>query len=111
MAAAGAALACGVRPEEPILQQFFAQSRLRDLTALQDVSTVVFEPRTDGIVRAFRIVRVAAVSPGGAAAVAKRVTVEAEVEAPDGAMRRETIAVTMESRDGVWIVTGFQKSG
>ena len=98
-----------MRPEEPVLQQFFAQSRLRDLTALQEVSNVVFEPRTDGIVRTFRIVSVTPTSSGVGMPDAKRVTVDAEVEAPDGATRRETIDVAMESRDGVWIVTGFER--
>ena len=35
--------------------QFFAASRLRDLTALRNVSTVVFEPASDGIVTSFEI--------------------------------------------------------
>ena len=39
--------------ERALLDQFFAASRLRDRTALARFSTVVFEPRTDGIVEEF----------------------------------------------------------
>ena len=95
---------CSVPAEQPILQQFFAESRLRDLTALQKFSTVVFEPRTDGIVRAFEIV---GVSP--LAGTTERVSVKADVAAPDGTMRSETIDVILDHRGGDWRVIGFAR--
>jgi hypothetical protein len=45
--------ACGHASERAVLDQFFVASRLRDRTALARFSTVVFEPRTDGIVAKF----------------------------------------------------------
>jgi len=40
--------ACSGAREHALLDQFFSASRLRDLTALQNVATVVFEPREQG---------------------------------------------------------------
>jgi hypothetical protein len=56
--AAASAARCADRPERPILGQFFASSRLGDLTALGGFATVWFDPRTDGIVDRFEITRV-----------------------------------------------------
>jgi hypothetical protein len=47
------AFGCGHASERALLDQFFVASRLRDRTALARFSTVVFEPRTDGIVAEF----------------------------------------------------------
>ncbi len=54
------AAACSGAPEQPILNQFFAASRLIDRTSLQNFSTVLFDPRTDGIVNSFDITDVSA---------------------------------------------------
>jgi len=35
---------CGPNTERALLTRFFSASRLRDLTALQKIATVVFEP-------------------------------------------------------------------
>ena len=40
-----------------LLDSYFAACRLRDLTALAPFATVVFEPRTDGIVRTFEVTK------------------------------------------------------
>jgi hypothetical protein len=52
------AIGCSGASERVLLDQFFAASRLRDLTALARFATVVFEPRPDGIVTEFVVVSV-----------------------------------------------------
>jgi hypothetical protein len=63
--ACGAALAilsgCSVRPEHSVLDEFFAASRLRDLTRLSRISLVVLEPREAGAVGKFNIQSVSSV--------------------------------------------------
>ncbi len=53
-----AVLACSSGPEQPILNQFFTASRLRDTSSLDSFSTTIFEPRTDGTVMTFSITSV-----------------------------------------------------
>ena len=52
---------CSSAEERTLLGQFFAASRLRDLTAVHNIATVAFEPATDGIVTSFEIVRITVV--------------------------------------------------
>src|SRR5437667_3129752 len=52
------AAACSGHPEQPILNQFFTASRLRDNTSLNNITMVSFEPRTQGTVTTFDIVTV-----------------------------------------------------
>src|SRR5262245_37870555 len=47
--------ACAGGSEQPILNQFFTASRLRDNTSLQNFSTVAFDPQTQGTVSSFSI--------------------------------------------------------
>jgi hypothetical protein len=54
-----AAINCAVASDRMLLDQFFAASRLRDRTALARFATVVFEPRTDGIVQKFVVLKAA----------------------------------------------------
>src|SRR5262245_5333392 len=51
------AVCCSSSPEEAVLTQFFAAARLRDTTALASFATVRFEPRIDGIVTNFEVMR------------------------------------------------------
>lgn len=51
---------CSSPPEQPILQQFFQVSRLRDNVTLGNIATVNFDPREDGQVTSFKIVEVSA---------------------------------------------------
>jgi hypothetical protein len=51
-------VACSDGAERVALERFFEASRLRDLTALHAISTVVFEPLADGIVTRFTITNV-----------------------------------------------------
>jgi hypothetical protein len=47
--------ACSGGPEQPILNQFFTASRLRDNTTLANFTTVSFEPGVQGTVTSFDI--------------------------------------------------------
>jgi hypothetical protein len=48
-------LGCSSSPEQPILNQFFTASRLRDNTTLANFAMVAFEPGTQGTVSSFDI--------------------------------------------------------
>ncbi len=52
------ALACS-GPEQSLVGQFFSASRLRDNTSLDNIATVIFDPRTHGTVTAFSVQAVA----------------------------------------------------
>ena len=52
--------ACSSPPEQQLLQKFFAASRMRDNTTLQNFSTVSFSPTQDGTVQKFTIASVGA---------------------------------------------------
>jgi hypothetical protein len=56
--AAATLIGCSSTPEQPILNQFFTASRLRDNTTLAGFAAVAFDPRTDGIVTSFDITSV-----------------------------------------------------
>jgi hypothetical protein len=81
---------CSGARERALLDQFFAASRLRDLTALRTVSNVVFEPREQGTVLSFEIASVEEVSAGS-----EIVHVDAQVRRPDGHTVREILLVTI----------------
>ena len=42
-------------PEQSLVSQFFSASRLRDNTSLDNIATVIFDPRTQGAVTTFTI--------------------------------------------------------
>lgn len=56
--AASTLVGCASTPEQPLLNQFFTASRLRDNTTLAGFATIAFDPRTDGIVTAFDVTSV-----------------------------------------------------
>ena len=96
-------------PERPLLDQFFAASRLRDRTALQSIATVIFEPRERGIVTTFDVLKVEERHDGSRER--KDVTIAAPVALPDGRTKRTTLAITMVRDDtGRWIVTAVDDS-
>jgi hypothetical protein len=112
--AATLAQGCSVRPEETIVGDFFAASRLRDLTALSRFATVVFEPRERGTVAVFSIRGVSAERVEGRIPV-KDVVIDASVRDPAGNTARKVLVVRLERRGsapegpslyGGWIVTG-----
>lgn len=98
--------------EQALLEQFFGASRLRDTTALQNIATVVFEPREQGFVRTFRVIAVTPERPAGPTAVTKDVTLEAAVSLPDGPLVQKTLVVTMTRgrAEGPrqWLITGVK---
>jgi hypothetical protein len=110
------ALAGCAAPEQSLLEAFFGASRLRDTTALQSVSTVIFEPLEHGIVRTFQITRVTPEREDGPI-VSKDVTVEAPVVLPDGQTVQKTLVVRMQraknGKAGVspWIITAIADAG
>jgi hypothetical protein len=93
-------LSCSAPTEQTLLTQFFAASRLRDLTALHTIATVVFEPAVDGIVTSFDVTRVAATpgSDGHAAAkdVSKNVSISAPVRVPGGQTVLKNFVITIQ---------------
>lgn len=89
-----ATLACSVPAEQVLVSDFFAASRLRDLTALSQLSTTVFEPRDRGTVTRVRVERVSAERMEGAMAV-KDVTVDATLHRPDGSTGQVLLMVTL----------------
>ena len=100
-------MGCSNAREHALLDQFFAASRLRDLTALRTFSNVVFEPREQGTVLGFEIKSVEEVAPGS-----KIVRVEAQVRRPDGQTAREILLVTISGRmiTGVAVVPSTPRS-
>lgn len=103
--------ACAVPPEQPLLEAFFQQSRLRDPAALQAFATVLFDPDVDGMVTTFRVVQVTAEQRQGDR-LSKQVTVQAPVRTRDGVSRERTIQLTLERRastaPNAWVITGFR---
>jgi hypothetical protein len=51
-------VACSSASEQPILNQYFTASRLRDNTTLASFSTVAFEPAVQGTITSFKITNV-----------------------------------------------------
>jgi hypothetical protein len=49
---------CSGSSEQPLLNQFFMASRLRDTTSLNNMTMVLFEPGTQGTVSSFKVVSV-----------------------------------------------------
>jgi hypothetical protein len=102
---------CSASPERSLLEQFFADSRLRDRTALSAYATVVFEPLQDGIVTTFEVLDISPVpvSSSDGRIARKVVTVEAPVKLPDGQVVDRTLRVTLEWRNERWMVTGVTR--
>ena len=113
VATAIVASACA-RPEQSLLEQFFGASRLRDTTALQRISDVVFEPRQDGMVRTFTITAVTPerIQQSTPVRGVKEVTVEAPVILPDGRAAQKTLVVTLQrttnETGNAWRVVAFR---
>ena len=114
---AASLVGCGPKPEEPVLAEFFNASRLRDRTALEKISTTIFDPARDGIVTGFKVTGVEAHEAGGRAT--EDVSISAPVKPMDGPTVEKQLVVTLEKdatgmRSGVkgrWIVTGFRVDG
>jgi len=112
--------ACSARPEQTIIGDFFAASRLRDLTALSRFATVVFEPHERGIVTTFIIRHVSAERVEGSDRL-KDVTIVAPVRRPDGSSVDAVFVVRLQRYGrtgepnapalyGGWIITGLTEA-
>ena len=107
---------CSAASERTLLTQFFAASRLRDLTALSNVATVVFEPATDGVVTTFDLLGITVLQPRDGRPLAEEVSIAAPVRLPDGATVKKTFVVTMQrrlpgtddDRREAWTITAIQ---
>ena len=98
--------ACGWTPaDEQVLLRFFERSRLYDRTRLEPIATVVFDPRVDGVVERFHVVERGPERPGDDGRVVRDVTLDAIVRSASGQERPRQLRVTLERRDGAWIVT------
>jgi hypothetical protein len=110
------AVACAPDVERTLLTQFFAASRLRDITALRKFSTVVFEPAADGIVTGFDISGITAVQGADGLPVSEEVSIAAPVRLPDGRTVLKTFVITMaRGRPGSqdagsgWMITAINE--
>jgi hypothetical protein len=89
IALALAFVGCTGAREHALLDRFFSASRMRDLTALHDVATVVFEPREQGTVLGFAITSIQRRRDG------EDVEVSAEVRTPAGERVQRELRVTI----------------
>jgi hypothetical protein len=92
--------ACASRPEQPILNQFFTASRLRDSTSLQNFATVSFDPGTSGTVNSFSIT---SVGPEQKKALNLRALGKAldDVQAEDDALMRRKVEYQNANMDAI----------
>jgi hypothetical protein len=86
--------ACSVPPEEPIIGDFFAASRLRDFTVLSRFSSTILEPRERGTVSRFDVERVGPEQVDGDSIV-KEVNVVAVLRRPDGRTVEQPMVLTL----------------
>jgi hypothetical protein len=106
---------CAGDVERALIAQFFAASRLRDLTALHSLATVVFEPGADGIVTTFEVVSISARTTAGAGPESQDVVIGAPVRLPDGRTVKKTFVITMtrglpdsQARWSGWMITAIR---
>ena len=110
-------LSCSAPAEQLLLTQFFTASRLRDLTALRNVATIVFEPGVDGVVTSFDVTRVATAQGSDGQVVSKEVSISAPVRLPDGRTVSKHFVITMQrglpgsdqDRWGGWLITAVNE--
>ena len=97
------AAACGVlSPEEQLLTRDFEASRLHDTTMVASMSSVTFNPRTEGVVDEFAIDDVEDLGE------TKHLTVHAIVRPPEGGFAPRRLQVTLQRRDDRWFITGVR---
>ncbi len=85
--------------ERQLLLDFFQACRVYDTTVLARLSTVACNPKTDGVVQEFDVVRI------DRAADATRVTIHAQVRSFGGQVSERNVTLSLERRDGRWMVT------
>lgn len=104
---------CSPAAERTILEEFFALSRLRDKTALQNVATVSFEPDVQGIITSFAITKVTSAPTSGDGVMSEDVSISAPVKLPGGQTVRKNFVITMQRapREGArrrWVVMSIR---
>ena len=99
------AAGCSGGPEQALLDQFFQASRLRDLTALERVSTVIFEPRQDGTVVSYTIISIRRTGDDS-----EEVLVNALVRLPSGSEQQRPLVVTLKRTKDQWMVAAVHVS-
>jgi hypothetical protein len=107
---------CSGATERTLITQFFASSRLRDLTALHGLATIVFEPATDGIITSFDLLGVSVVQSDQERPVLEEVSISAPVKLPDGRTVRKAFVITMQRGDAAgdpargtgWMITAIK---
>jgi hypothetical protein len=107
--------ACSGAHEQAIVSQFFNASRLRDNTSLDNVATIIFDPRTQGSVTTFSVEAMGPEHREGGVTT-KDVTVSAPVRLPDGQTVQKRLVLTLQRTAlrgdkemvGRWVVTGYK---
>ena len=110
------AVACGPRPEQPLLEDFFAKSQAGDKAGLQRFATVIFEPGRDGVMSSFSIRSVTSSRRpmvAGGELLVKDVVIDARVRLPGGSNARKNMVVKLQQalprgaqeRADQWVVT------
>ena len=87
--------------ERQLLLDFFQACRVYDTTVLARLATVPCNPKTDGVVQEFDIVRI------DRAAEARQVTIHSTVRSFAGQLSERNVTVSLERRNGRWMVTGL----
>ena len=107
---------CSAAAEQPLLTQFFAASRLRDLTALQTIASVVFEPNVQGVITSFDVTQVVSVVEPTGDRESKEVSISAPVRLPDGRTQQKNFVITITrgrsdggtNHWGGWMITAIR---
>ncbi len=107
--AAATLIGCSSTPEQPILQQFFTASRLRDNTTLAGFAAASFEPATDGIITTFTITNV---SPEQQKPLALKSLAKAaeDAKAADAEFTKRKDAYQSENLDAIKRVIAAERS-
>jgi hypothetical protein len=92
-------------PERQLLLDFFQACRVYDTTVLARLATVSCNPKTDGVVQDFEIVRIEERHTAGAPA--RNVAIRARVRTFEGQLSQRTMTAGLERLDGRWMVTSL----
>lgn len=89
-------------PERQLLLDFFQACRVYDRTTLARLATVSCNPQTDGVVQRIHML---AVDRGEGV---RRATIRTLVQLGGGRSSEQDLDVTIERRDGRWMVTAVK---
>ena len=94
-------------PERQLLIDFFQACRVYDRAVLARLATVPCNPRTDGVIQDFDIVSVGQERAANDASEGRDVTIRARVRSFDGPTVQQVMTLSLERRDGRWLVAGI----